>query len=133
MIRPLNHPTIEEDGWTLVSAEERHATHPGTFPIPSRAGRESLTPGTGVKLLFHIETKENGKVVDRGIDRMWVITKVNFEGGYIGVLDNDPGSAENLTLREGDMVFFMPEHVSDIEKPPRSYIIEKFGESFFEE
>ena len=86
-----------------------------------------------MKLLFHIETKETGKVVDRGIDRMWVITKVKFEGGYIGVLDNDPGSVENLTLREGDMVFFMPEHVSDIERSPRSYIIEKFGESFFED
>jgi len=33
-------PTIERDGWTLLSAEERNAISPDTFPIPDRRERE---------------------------------------------------------------------------------------------
>lgn len=84
-------------------------------------------------MLFDIETIEDGKIVDRGVDRMWVIVKSTAAGGYIGILDNDPGSAENLRLRKGNAIFFSPEHVAEIGRPPRSYIIERFGESFFEE
>lgn len=84
-------------------------------------------------MLFDIETREGGKVVDRGVDRMWVIVKTTAAGGYIGILDNEPASAENLRLRKGDAIFFKPEHVAEIGRPPRGYIIERFGESFFEE
>ena len=63
---------------------------------------------------------------------MWVIIKAKTEEGYIGVLDNDPGTAENLTLHERDLVIFGPEHVADVRRPPRDYIVEKYGASFFE-
>ena len=64
---------------------------------------------------------------------MWVIIKGKTENGYLGILDNDPGTAENLALREGDQVAFGPEHVIDIGRPPRSYVLEKYGPSFFED
>jgi len=64
---------------------------------------------------------------------MWVIVKARIEGGYIGVLDNDPGTAENLQLREGDVITFGPEHIAEISTPPREYVIEKYGASFFDE
>ena len=67
--------TVEKDGWTLASAEDRHAAHPETFHIPSRDERESMSPGDAAKLLFDIQTKENGRVVDFGVDRMWVVVK----------------------------------------------------------
>jgi hypothetical protein len=127
-----NGPTIHEDGWALVSAEGHAATFPETFLIPSRAERESLSPGDGAKLLFDIETKEHGRVTDRGVDRMWVIVKGKTAEGYVGVLDSNPGTADNLKLHEGDVVVFGPEHVAGIDRPPRSYIIEKYGASFFE-
>lgn len=133
MTEPRSRSKIEEDGWTLVSAEERSAAAPDTFLIPPRARRESLSPGDGAKLLFDIETRENGLVVDRGVDRMWVIVKSRTEEGYVGVLDSNPGAAENLRLREGDTIVFGPEHVADIGSPPSDYIVEKFGASFFEE
>jgi hypothetical protein len=79
---------IARDGWELVSAEDRNAGHPETFQIPSREKRESLAPGDGAKLLFDIETREHGRIVDRGVDRMWVIVKARTEHGYIGVLGN---------------------------------------------
>jgi uncharacterized protein YegJ (DUF2314 family) len=64
---------------------------------------------------------------------MWVVVKARTGYSYVGVLDNDPGAAENLTLRERDKVAFGPEHVADIGRPPRDYIVEKYGASFFED
>jgi hypothetical protein len=40
------------------------------------------------------------------------------------------GAAENLALRQGDMVAFGPEHVADTGRPPRDYVVEKYGASF---
>jgi hypothetical protein len=128
----LRYPTIEENGWELVSAEERAAAAPDTFQIPPRAIRESLSPGDAAKLLFDIETREDGRVVDRGVDRMWVIVKAKTDEGYIGALDNNPGAAENLQLHERDLVVFGPEHVAGIGRPPHDYIVEKYGASFLE-
>ena len=109
-------PTIERDGWTLLSGEARHAVHPEDFRIPDRRERESLSPGDAVQLLFDIETRAAGHVVDRGVDRMWVIVKRRVGELYCGVLDSDPGSAEGLSLRAGSEVTFGPEHVIAIER-----------------
>ena len=125
-------PTIESDGWTLISALTCHRANPDSFEIPSKTAREQLQPGDAVKLLFDIETKESGKLIDRGIDRMWVIVKCRMESGYVGVLDNDPGAAENLRLRESDTIIFRPEHVAAIDYPPRAYVLEKYGSDFFD-
>lgn len=62
-----------------------------------------------------------------------MIVKARTERGYIGVLDNDPGTAENLLLREGDSIIFGPENIAAIAIPPREYVIKKYGASFFEE
>ena len=126
------HPTIEADGWTLVSAEDRHAAHPTTFAIPAVAQRASLTPGLAVHLLFDIETRDDGRVVDRGVDRMWVIVKACRDGRYVGVLDNDPGRAEGLRLHRGDLVWFEPRHVAAIATPPPGYVAATYGPRFFE-
>ena len=126
-------PTISGNGWTLISAEQRALAYPGTFQLPPLTERQSLSPGDAAKLLFDIETKENGQIIDRGVDRMWVIVKTKTEHGYLGVLDSDPGYAENLTLRLGSQVIFGPEHVIDIGQPPRSYVLERYGASFFQE
>ena len=129
---PLHFASIEKDGWTLESGEERHARSPETFEIPSRTARESLGPGDAAKLLFDIETRETGQVIDRGIDRMWVIVKRRTGNLYVGVLASDPGVAEGLTLRPGTEVLFGPEHVIGIDRPPDGYILEKFGPVFYE-
>jgi hypothetical protein len=123
--------SLETDGWTLASAEDRHAANPETFLIPSLEARASLRPGDAAKLLFEIETWENGQVVDRGIDRMWVIVKSRAGDRYRGVLDNDPGHAEGLKLREGDEIVFTPEHIVEIGQPSRAYVLEKHGPGFF--
>ena len=133
MSESLNSPMIPENGWTLLSAEERALAYPGRFQIPDLTVRRSLSPGDAAKLLFDIETKENGCVIDRGVDRMWVIVKARTESGYLGILDSDPSVAENLTLRPGDLIVFGSEHVIDTGRPPHDYIVEKYGASFFED
>jgi hypothetical protein len=133
MKRNPRQGTIDRDGWRLVSAEERHAAHPQTFQIPSRGARESLAPGDGVRLLFEIETRERDRVIDRGVDRLWVIVKQRHGEGYVGLLDSDPGLAEGLDLRPGDAIAFGPEHVADIDRPPREYVLNKYGSGFFDE
>ena len=117
----------------LISAEDRHAAHPQTFNIPGRSARESLTRGDGVRLLFDIETREGGRVIDRGVDRLWVIVQHRRGDGYIGLLDSDPGLADGLNLRPGDPIAFGPEHVADIARPPRDYVLAKYGSAFFDE
>lgn len=125
-------PTLERDGWTLVSAEDRPREHPDTFLLPERSARENLAPGDGVQLLFDIETRQEGRVIDRGVDRMWVIVRSSSGGRFTGVLDSDPGSAGDLNLRPGQEIRFGPEPVGRIETPPREYVLEKYGASFFD-
>ena len=84
----MRTPIVEHDGWQLVSAEERHRENPQSFEIPTEAQRGSLKAGDAAKLLFYIETKSKGNVIDRGIDRMWVIVKARSENGYEGILDS---------------------------------------------
>lgn len=124
-------PTIERNGWTLLSGEEHHARSPETFSIPARAEREGLCPGDAAKLLFDIETREQGRVIDRGVDRMWVIVKRRVGDLYVGVLDSDPGRAEGLVLGPGTELRFSPEHVIAIARPPEKYVLVKYGADFF--
>jgi hypothetical protein len=128
----LEFATIEKDGWTLLSGEARQARNPATFEIPSRACRESLCVGDAAKLLFDIETRESGRVIDRGVDRMWVIVKKRIGDLYVGLLDNDPGISEGVTLHSGSAVLSGPEHVVAIERPAKDYVIRKFGADFFD-
>ena len=125
-------PSIDDDGWCLISAVDRHKAAPKSFEIPSEAERSQLQPGSGAQLLFDIETRENGAVIDRGVDRMWVIVRYVLDAGYVGVLDSDPGKAENLRLRPGDSIEFAAEHVCKIDSPPRAFVLEKYGSDFFD-
>jgi hypothetical protein len=124
--------TLEVDGWRLLSGEEQSARYPETFHMPARKERESLTPGDGVQLMFDIESRENGRLIDRGVDRMWVIVKRRIGDGYIGVLDNDPGRDGHL-LSEGLPLRFGPEHVIAIQRPPDGYVLSKYGLTFFDD
>ena len=126
-------PILELDGWELVSAEVRNAAHPDTFQIPTRDRRMSLVRGDAVKLLFLIESTEDGRMIERGVDRMWVIVKAAGDGRYVGILDNDPGEAEGVFLHLGDEIVFGAEHVAAIERPPRDYIVGKYGPEFLGE
>jgi hypothetical protein len=64
---------------------------------------------------------------------MWVIVKRAQEHGYLGVLDSDPGIAENLDLRRGDVIPFQALHICSISKPPREYVLATYGPDFFAE
>ncbi len=122
-------PLISDAGWTLVSAEERHRMNPDTFLIPDISERSNLKVGQAVRLLFDIESRENNEVFHRGVDRMWVLVAKPLNEGYLGVLDNSPGIAENLRLDREDVVYFEAKHVSMIDQPPKNYMAEVYAQS----
>lgn len=100
--------------YTLDNGEDLHREFPETFYLPTRTTREALLPGEIVKLIFRITV---GNEVH--VERMWVCVQARSEGGYIGLLDNDPYCTKEL--QSGASVVFGPEHVIQIyEQPPEA-------------
>lgn len=96
----------------LVSAEARHRESPESFPIPSRAEREDVGPGSVVKLVFEL-TNPIGE--DPGAERMWVAVQTVDGPLMVGQLVNEPGAI--TTINYGDEVRFGPEHIIGIYVP----------------
>ena len=72
--------SLEADGWAIDDGEVAHAKSPETYPIPSKAARESLELDSLVKIRFYIRAPdESGNVVDHG-ERMWVLVKERRDG-----------------------------------------------------
>lgn len=99
-------------GYTFISAVAMNKMHPDTFEIPTDADRHNLKPGDFAKLIFKPRMKD-------GItERMWVrvFKRMNKEGVYEGVLQNEPAYDLRGLLRLEDAILFRPEHVADIER-----------------
>jgi hypothetical protein len=111
----MRQPSLELDGWCLDDAEQRRARAPDTFIIPPKKLRSGLTRGALAQLLFMIAV-EDGEEPER--ERMWVVVRRRFPGGYLGVLDNDPTCIEkNQELWSGSEIPFEPRHVIDARPP----------------
>jgi hypothetical protein len=109
----LRKPDFETDGWCLESGEERHRRNPERFHIPPLWVREALEPGDFAQLIFRIATPDDEDEPD-ATERMWVIVTERTAEGYMGVLNNAPGSIEeNDTFWEGAELPFEPLHVID--------------------
>lgn len=101
--------SLEADGWAIDDGEVAHAESPETYPIPSKAARESLGPGGLVKIRFYIRVPdESGNFVDHG-ERMWVLVKERRGGWYRGELDNDPYCTN--AIQAGMGLWFQPRHI----------------------
>jgi len=110
----MRQADFHSDGWCLDDGEALHAEAPDTFWIPPREDRERLGPGDLVKLIFRIAVDDSASPV--AVERMWVIVRERAEGGYLGLLDNDPFAlAENDELWSGVEIPFEPRHVIDID------------------
>lgn len=110
----MREPDIKIDGWCLDDGESRYAAAPETFWIPDRRRRESLEPGDLAKLIFRISVDDGDENV--AVERMWVLVSERIDGGYLGMLDNEPGAiAENDEFWLGIELPFSARHVIDIE------------------
>ena len=111
----MREPSLELDGWCLDDAEQRRTRAPDTFIIPPKKLRSGLGRGALAQLLFMI-TVEDGEEPE--CERMWVVVRRRFPGGYLGVLDNDPTCIEkNQELWSGSEIPFEPRHVIDARPP----------------
>ena len=109
----LRLPDLEKDGWGLEDGEQRNREAPQTFLIPNLALRKTLRPGDFAKLIFEIavEGEEHG-LVERLVERMWVIIRERTPSGYIGMLDNEPDCIpENDRLWLGTELAFEYRHI----------------------
>lgn len=105
-------PDLDEDGWCLESGLERHLLHPESFEIPDEGIRTGLQPGDFAKLIFVIAVEEDDEPI---VERMWVVVREAADGGYFGLLDNEPDIDENDEFWLGTEVPFGPEHVIEVQ------------------
>lgn len=113
-LKPIRTPVIEIDGWSLEDGEAYHDAAPDTFWIPDRQRRESLEPGDFAKLIFLIRVDNDEKPF--AVERMRVIVRERIDGGYLGILDNDPDAiSENDEFWSGIELPFSPNHVINIQ------------------
>ncbi|GAB3374438.1 hypothetical protein GCM10027431_26980 [Lysobacter rhizosphaerae] len=106
--------SIEADGWLIDDGEVAHQESPETFWIPPLAERQSLEPGSLVKIRFYIRApNDSGELVDHG-ERMWVLVKARHDDWYLGALDNDPYCTD--AIQAGMELWFQPRHIIDIDR-----------------
>ena len=127
----MRFPTIDADYWTLVSGEDRHRAAPDTFWIPPLDERQGLQVGDAAKLIFEIESADEDGQISSEYERMWVVVSEVTPPYFIGRLTNRPadldeGSGFYLTLDVE--VPFLPEHIIDIDRPPKAYLDALFSE-----
>ena len=120
-------PNFEDDYWELRSGEESRLDYPESFRLPPLPDRRKLKRGQAVRLIFDIEgLDQTGYPVLQG-ERMWVLVTGRWGQGFLGVLLNEPYSldpADDVYLRLGAEIPFLPEHVIDISQPPDDYVRE---------
>jgi hypothetical protein len=98
----------------IDDGEIANAENPDKFWIPPLHDRQSLVPGSVVKIRFYIRAPNaSGELVDFG-ERMWVEIKELHGDWYFGTLDNDPSCTDSI--RAGMPLWFQPRHVIDIEQ-----------------
>lgn len=111
----LRLPTLDLDGWCLLSGLAQHHRTPDTFYMPPEQERRSLVPNDVVKLPFEIQVPDDPEFGDISGERMWVTVTGNIGPYYIGTLNSIPAcSDEQDNLKFDDEVIFLPEHVIQI-------------------
>src|SRR5919199_4736794 len=99
-------PSLQEDGWELESALERHQRSSKTFHIPTDEERSHLQPGDFVKLIFLFLLAGEDEQTHIQCERMWVTVEQVTETGYVGVLESLPATSD--VLKPGDLIMFQP-------------------------
>lgn len=110
MKQPVS-PTLEQHGWELENAAQRHMQFPDTFHIPDLAERSTLAEGRRAQLLFLFSTEEDGKPVIQ-CEKMWVTIQTCVEDRYEGCLNSC--SVTSSAVKPGDTITFGPEHIASV-------------------
>jgi uncharacterized protein YegJ (DUF2314 family) len=95
--------------YTLASGVDAQAESPKTFRIPSANDRASLGRGDFAKLIFRFSDGSR-----EFVERMWVRVEAVGPEGYVGILDNNPYSTDEI--RAGGRVKFNSDHIIQIQR-----------------
>ena len=95
--------------WNLEDADPIAQEAKYTFYKPSRRIIGRLNPGDSCKLIFKFESADPKHP---SAERMWVLIDEVKDGGFSGLLDNDPLYITDL--KAGDVIPFGPQHVIDV-------------------
>ncbi len=127
----MRQPSLKTDHWELRSAEKSRAKYGEDFWIPSIEARQAVRPGQAARLIFDIETDNEGEI-EIGGERIWVIVSQKIGDTYIGILDNQPAClvpADTFYLSLGVEIPFQAEHIIDIDTPPQDYAEEVLSQA----
>lgn len=105
-------PSVDKDGYELVSGEEMNRLYPETFSIPPLSQRSTMRPGRSVKLIFQFEVPDSDGTLGEATERMWVTVVGRVGEMYVGELDNDPRCTQ--TVKSGARFNFLAEHIIDV-------------------
>lgn len=108
---------MDDDGWSLLDAEERLAQGDNLYWLPDRWVREHLedhvAEGGYAKLMFRVLDPNDAR--EPAIERMWVTLSSRDGEFYHGHLANEPDTKG--TPCEGMPVWFRAEHIIDFAGP----------------
>jgi hypothetical protein len=109
-VKPDNRlATMENHHWELEDIAKSATEIIYDSPLPTKSQTRNLKTGDLVKLTFVID--EDGETE---VERMWVKVTGKKDGLFCGELDNDPF---NEILKAGQLIWFHPNHVLEIDNP----------------
>lgn len=95
--------------WQLDNVYERNKESPYTFYKPSKEVIDSLEVEDLVKLIFFVESDEDGY----SGERMWVEIIERNSNHFVGKLENEPYRLKDLN--SGQLIHFRTEHICETE------------------
>jgi hypothetical protein len=102
-------PTLDQDGFVLISGVDSHREFPTTFLIPSDDDKAQVGEGCYVKLQFNIRTVDTSGKEEMNGERMWVIVEERDGDWFTGILDNQ--SIITAEMKPGLVLHFNAEHI----------------------
>jgi len=103
-------PTIESDGFALLSGANSNSKHRKTASVPTERQRTNLKQSHQAQLHFEIEDRRDRRTYR---ERLWVSVHAKLGAHYLGSFWDEP-ITQNPKFRWNVWFAFLPEHVMAI-------------------
>lgn len=110
-------PTMEQDGFVLISGAKSNKKNGKTRPIPTERQRAGLTQSHQVQLLLEIEDGRDHRAYR---ERLWVKVQGKLGAHYLGSFGTELPITPNPKFKWNVWFAFLPEHVMGIRPVPNA-------------